>query len=68
MREARPAQLCSRPPWLIIQGTADEVVDYTQVEAFAARFEPPPTLRLLPGVDHFFNGRLPELREVVLQR
>lgn len=55
-------------PWLIIQGMADEVVDYVQVEAFAARFAPPPVLRLLPGVDHFFNRRLPELREVVLQR
>jgi len=55
-------------PWLIIQGTADEVVDCAQVEAFAARFAPPPALRLLPGVDHFFNGRLPELREVILQR
>jgi alpha/beta superfamily hydrolase len=55
-------------PWLIIQGMADEVVDYTQVEAFAARFVPPPVLRLLPGIDHFFNGRLPELRDVVLQR
>jgi len=48
--------------------TADEVVDCAQVEAFAARFAPPPALRLLPGVDHFFNGRLPELREVILQR
>jgi alpha/beta superfamily hydrolase len=47
---------------------SDEVVDYAQVEAFAARFVPPPALRLLPGVDHFFNGRLPELREAVLQR
>jgi alpha/beta superfamily hydrolase len=55
-------------PWLIIQGMADEVVDYTQVQAFAARFAPPPALRLLPGIDHFFNGRLPELREAVLQR
>jgi alpha/beta superfamily hydrolase len=55
-------------PWLIIQGTADEVVNYTQVETFAARFAPPPALRLLAGVDHFFNGRLPELREAVLQR
>lgn len=55
-------------PWLIIQGTADEVVDYTQVEAFAARFAPPPVLRLLPGIDHFFNGHLPALREAVLQR
>lgn len=55
-------------PWLIIQGTADELVDYLQVEAFAARFVPPPALRLLPGVDHFFNRRLGELRQAVLQR
>jgi uncharacterized protein len=54
-------------PWLIIQGEADEVVDYRAVAAFAARFSPPPVLRLLPGVDHFFNGRLPELREAVMQ-
>jgi alpha/beta superfamily hydrolase len=54
-------------PWLIIQGEADEVVDYREVVAFAARFSPPPVLRLLPGVDHFFNGRLPELRAAALQ-
>jgi alpha/beta superfamily hydrolase len=60
---ARPA--C---PWLIIQGTSDEVVDYVQVQTFAARFTPPPVLRLLAGVDHFFNGRLPDLREAVLHR
>jgi uncharacterized protein len=56
-----------RCPWLIIQGEADEVVDYHEVAAFAARFSPPPVLRLLPGVDHFFNGRLPELREALIQ-
>jgi len=37
-------------PWLIIQGMSDEVVDYAQVEAFAARFVPPPALRLLPAL------------------
>jgi alpha/beta superfamily hydrolase len=56
-----------RCPWLIVQGEADEVVDYRAVAAFAARFSPPPVLRLLPGVDHFFNGRLPELRAALLQ-
>jgi uncharacterized protein len=55
-------------PWLIIQGMVDEVVDYAQVEAFAARFTPPPVLRLLPGIDHFFNRHLSELRDAVLQR
>jgi len=54
-------------PWLIIQGQADEVVDYRDVAAFAQRFSPAPVLRLLPGVDHFFNGRLAELREALMQ-
>lgn len=56
-----------RCPWLIIQGEADELIDYRAVVEFAGRFSPPPTLRLLPGVDHFFNGHMPELREAVLQ-
>jgi len=65
---ARYAQVRQPPcPWLIVQGDADELVDYRAVSAFAARFSPPPTLRLLPGVNHFFNGRLPELRDAVLQ-
>jgi alpha/beta superfamily hydrolase len=53
-------------PWLIVQGEADELVDYRAVQAFAARFVPPPDLRLLPGVGHFFHGRLQELRMLVL--
>ena len=52
-----------RCPWLIVQGEADEVVDCRAVEAFAARFQPPPQLRLLPGAGHFFHRRLPELRD-----
>jgi uncharacterized protein len=55
---ARPA--C---PWLIVQGEADEIIDSKQVQAFAARFEPPPQLVLLPGVGHFFHGRLQELHD-----
>jgi alpha/beta superfamily hydrolase len=53
-------------PWLIVQGEADEQVDYREVQAWAARFNPPPLLRLLPGVDHFFHGRLHELRAAVI--
>jgi alpha/beta superfamily hydrolase len=56
-----------RCPWLILQGEADELVDYRAVIEFAGRFSPPPVLRLFPGVDHFFNGHMPELREAVLQ-
>jgi uncharacterized protein len=53
-------------PWLIVQGEADEVVDYRAVVAFADRFSPPPRVQLLPGVDHFFNRRLPELHDTVI--
>jgi alpha/beta superfamily hydrolase len=53
-------------PWLIVQGEADEVVDPRQVAAFAARFDAPPQLQLLPGVDHFFHGRLRELHAAAL--
>ena len=52
-------------PWLIVQGDADEIVDHRQVAAYAARFTPPPELCILPGVDHFFHGRLRELHDAV---
>jgi alpha/beta superfamily hydrolase len=50
-------------PWLIIQGEADEVIACAEVQAFAARFQPPPQLVLMPGAEHFFHRRLPELRD-----
>jgi uncharacterized protein len=53
-------------PWLIVQGDADEIVDHRQVAAFAARCSPAPTLRILPGVGHFFHGRLAELHQAVI--
>jgi uncharacterized protein len=52
-------------PWLLIQGEADDVVDPHQVSAWAASFSPPPTLKLLPGVGHFFHGRLQDLQRSV---
>ena len=57
---ARPAG-----SWLIVQGEADEIVKCSEVQAFAARFQPPPQLVVLPGAVHFFHGRLPELRDAV---
>jgi len=56
-----------RCPWLIVHGDADELVDVRDVRAFAARFVPPPQLVVFPGGEHFFHGRLAELREQVLQ-
>ena len=66
---ARPEAAALGPPgcpWLIIQGDADELVDYRQVSAFAARSSPAPTLQVLAGVDHFFHGRLRELQTAVV--
>ncbi len=63
------AQAERRPQaqWLIVQGAADDLVDCAAVQAFAARFEPPPLLRILPGAEHFFHGRLTELRDIVVE-
>lgn len=55
-------------PWLLVQGTADEVVPAADVEAWARSREPAPDLVLLPEVDHFFHGRLTLLRETVVSR
>ncbi len=52
-------------PWLIVQGDADDVVDPNAVIAWAEGLDPKPRLIVLPGVGHFFHGRLQELREAV---
>ncbi len=53
-------------PWLIVQGDADEVVDCESVVNWVNQLEPGPELVILPGVDHFFHGRLSLLRETLL--
>ena len=66
-RRSRGAQFAAvaRPacPWLIVQGDADELVDCARCRPLRRASQPPPQLRLLPGVDHFFHGRLHELRD-----
>jgi uncharacterized protein len=56
-----------RIPWLIIQGSADEIVDTGAVLDWASKQKPPPAVRVLEGAGHFFHGRLTELREVLVQ-
>lgn len=53
--------------WLLVQGGADEVVDPAGVAAWAKSVSPPPEFEWLPGVGHFFHGRLNELREIILR-
>ncbi|HEX9140442.1 MAG TPA: alpha/beta fold hydrolase [Steroidobacteraceae bacterium] len=68
---APAVRLLTRPlpqpacPWLLIQGDADDVVDPQQVSDWAKSFAPPPTLKRLPGVGHFFHGRLQDLQQAV---
>jgi alpha/beta superfamily hydrolase len=56
-------------PWLIVQGDADELVNAREVVDWAnppgAPLANPPQIALLPGVEHFFHGKLNELREAV---
>lgn len=54
-------------PWLLVQGDNDELVDAGEIQQWAATLATPPRLALLPGVDHFFHGRMNELRELVIQ-
>jgi len=56
-------------PWLVIQGSKDELVDATAVEQWIAslsgRSDFSPRLLVLPEADHFFHARLHEVRDAV---
>lgn len=52
-------------PWLLLQGDQDELVDIKATIAWVNRLSPGPELAVMPGADHFFHGRLVELRELV---
>ena len=54
-------------PWLLVQGEQDEIVDARSVLAWAERLSPMPDVVTLPGVGHFFHGRLQDLRDAVIQ-
>lgn len=52
-------------PWLVIQGAEDELVDVDAVVDWINALAPGPELIVLEGVDHFFHGRLRELRDTL---
>ncbi len=52
-------------PWLIVQGDRDELVDAHAVRAWASALRPLPQIVILEGAEHFFHGRLLELRAAV---
>jgi alpha/beta superfamily hydrolase len=52
-------------PWLVIQGDRDELVDHRQVGRWMSGFAPQASLVLLQGAEHFFHGRLLEVKDAV---
>ena len=54
-------------PWLIIQGDEDELVDVEETVAWVDSLEPGPELLIINGGEHFFHGRLAELRSAVME-
>lgn len=52
-------------PWLIVQGDQDELVDINETIEYVNSLSPGPQLSVFPEGEHFFHGRLLELRETV---
>jgi uncharacterized protein len=52
-------------PWLIVQGDQDELVDAQAVQQWAMSLARPPQIAILQGAEHFFHGRLNDLRDAV---
>jgi uncharacterized protein len=51
--------------WLVVHGSDDELIGLAAVEQWMQTLRRPPELRVLKGADHFFHGRLGELRDLL---
>ena len=65
-RFARDLDEQPRCPLLVIQGDEDELVDVEETIGWVNSLEPGPELLVMEGAEHFFHGRLVELREAVM--
>jgi hypothetical protein len=54
-------------PWLVVQGMRDELVDGRAVQSWSAALPRPPQFVAIEQAEHFFHGRLAELRDAVRQ-
>lgn len=52
-------------PWLILQGDEDELVDIDETVKWVDSLDPGPELTTFPGTEHFFHGKLAQLRDAV---
>ena len=53
-------------PFLVVQGDEDELVDVEETIEWVNGLEPGPELLVMEGAEHFFHGRLVELRDAVM--
>ena len=53
-------------PWLIVIGDRDELVDCEEVIEWVNRLSPGPELSVVQGAEHFFHGRLNDLKRIVV--
>lgn len=52
-------------PWLVIQGDQDELVNVDDTLEWINGLAPGPELEVFEGTEHFFHGKLVELRKAV---
>jgi alpha/beta superfamily hydrolase len=64
-RFARDLDTAPPCPFLVIQGDQDELVDVEETIEWFNGLQPGPELLVMAGAEHFFHGRLVELREAV---
>ncbi len=55
----------SNKPKLVVQATEDQYGPRDRLQEAFNRFQEPKELRWIEGVDHFFNGKLPELQSAI---
>jgi alpha/beta superfamily hydrolase len=53
-------------PWLVIQGDEDELVEIDETITWFNDLLPGPELLVVAGAEHFFHGRLNDLRTAVM--
>jgi uncharacterized protein len=60
-----PAQSGVQIPWLVVQGSADEIVEPERVSAWVQQQANAPDYCWMEGAGHFFHGRLIDLRQQI---
>ncbi|HEX9852547.1 MAG TPA: alpha/beta family hydrolase [Woeseiaceae bacterium] len=52
-------------PWLVVQGDRDQLVNLSETVNWVNSLDPQPLLQVFDNTEHFFHGRLVQLRNAV---